>query len=63
MLIVRIGKSEAEVTNNKRLRSRDCIVEAITIATCYVTVARSKVLWDPCLDKLDKSTPLHSMAL
>jgi len=27
-LIVRNGKSEAEVTNNKRLRSRNCIVEA-----------------------------------
>jgi len=26
--IVRIGKSEAEVTNNKRLRSRYCTVEA-----------------------------------
>jgi len=27
-LIVRIGKSEAEETNNKRLRSRYCTVEA-----------------------------------
>ena len=27
-LITRIGKSEAEVTNNKRLRSRYCTVEA-----------------------------------
>jgi len=29
-LIVRIGKSEAEVTNNKRLRSTYCTVEAIS---------------------------------
>jgi len=27
-LIIRIGKSEAEVTNNKRPRSRYCTVEA-----------------------------------
>jgi len=27
-LIVRIGKSEAELTNNKRLRPRHCTVEA-----------------------------------
>jgi len=27
-LIVRIGKSEGEVTNDKRLRSRHCTVEA-----------------------------------
>ena len=29
-LIVRSGKSKAQVTNNKRLRSRYCAVEAIT---------------------------------
>jgi len=31
-LIVRIGKSEAQVTNNKRLRSRYCTVKANYIA-------------------------------
>jgi len=38
-LIVCVGKSEAKVTNNKRLRSRYCTVEA-TIVRCSEGVPR-----------------------
>jgi len=31
--IVRTGKSEAEVTNNKKLRSRYCTIEAMKLTT------------------------------
>ena len=46
-LILRIGKSKAEVTNNKRPRWRYCTVEAIQTqsdsrASCYQSTARLK---------------------
>ena len=39
--IIRTGKSEAEVTNNKKLRSRYCTIEAMKLTTDRHEASRS----------------------